>query len=181
MRITQSHAALIFSNSLSRSLLALNSRGDQAPRKDRGSTGSTAECDQDVCILYAKSNQTGNTYFTIDSRKEDGRKAQWAGQWLADATESIHLPGQSGIAVSLLTSSDCSQTPSYPTNCLYFLQSRTNRAAAPANDALRLKIIVVGAGLGGLATAIALAQHGHSVTVYEQTPQLGEVWTYIDN
>ncbi|KKA22978.1 Uncharacterized protein T310_2992 [Rasamsonia emersonii CBS 393.64] len=54
-------------------------------------------------------------------------------------------------------------------------QSRTNRAAAPANDALRLKIIVVGAGLGGLATAIALAQHGHSVTVYEQTPQLGEV------
>jgi salicylate hydroxylase len=34
---------------------------------------------------------------------------------------------------------------------------------------------VVGAGLGGLATAIALARKGHSVTVLEQASRLGEV------
>ncbi|MBZ6433075.1 MAG: FAD-dependent oxidoreductase [Acinetobacter pittii] len=38
-----------------------------------------------------------------------------------------------------------------------------------------LNIIVVGAGLGGLATAIALASSGHTVTVYEQAQKLGEV------
>jgi salicylate hydroxylase len=41
--------------------------------------------------------------------------------------------------------------------------------------ALKLNIIVVGAGLGGLATAIALARKGHSVTVLEQASRLGEV------
>jgi salicylate hydroxylase len=40
---------------------------------------------------------------------------------------------------------------------------------------LALSIVVVGAGLGGLATAIALASSGHSVTVYEQAAKLGEV------
>jgi Phytoene dehydrogenase and related proteins len=40
---------------------------------------------------------------------------------------------------------------------------------------VRLNIIVVGAGLGGLATAIALAISGHTVTVYEQAQKLGEV------
>jgi salicylate hydroxylase len=38
-----------------------------------------------------------------------------------------------------------------------------------------MRIVVVGAGLGGLATAIALASSGHTVTVYEQAPELGEV------
>jgi salicylate hydroxylase len=38
-----------------------------------------------------------------------------------------------------------------------------------------LNIILVGAGLGGLATAIALTQTGHRVTIYEQTTVLGEV------
>lgn len=33
----------------------------------------------------------------------------------------------------------------------------------------------MGAGLGGLATAIALARKGHAVTVLEQAPALGEV------
>lgn len=40
---------------------------------------------------------------------------------------------------------------------------------------IRLNIIVVGAGLGGLAAAIALARRGHNVTVFEQAPELGEV------
>lgn len=37
------------------------------------------------------------------------------------------------------------------------------------------KIIVAGAGLGGLAAAACLLQDGHDVAVYEQAPQLGEV------
>ena len=37
------------------------------------------------------------------------------------------------------------------------------------------KIIVVGAGLGGLATAACLLMDGHDVAVYEQAPVLGEV------
>jgi len=40
---------------------------------------------------------------------------------------------------------------------------------------LRLGIIIVGAGLGGLAAAIALTRKGHKVTVFEQAPALGEV------
>lgn len=39
----------------------------------------------------------------------------------------------------------------------------------------RLKIIIAGAGLGGLAAAISLLQAGHDVEIYEQAPQLGEV------
>lgn len=38
-----------------------------------------------------------------------------------------------------------------------------------------LDIIVVGAGLGGLAAAIALALSGHKVRVFEQAPVFGEV------
>lgn len=38
-----------------------------------------------------------------------------------------------------------------------------------------LNILLVGAGLGGLTTAIALTQSGHNVTIFEQTPVLGEV------
>ncbi len=37
------------------------------------------------------------------------------------------------------------------------------------------KIIVVGAGLGGLAAAACLIMDGHDVSVYEQAPELGEV------
>ncbi|KAH8671764.1 hypothetical protein BGZ60DRAFT_469293 [Tricladium varicosporioides] len=40
---------------------------------------------------------------------------------------------------------------------------------------VRLQVVIVGAGLGGLACAIALARRGHVVTVLEQAARLGEV------
>ncbi|RKL31235.1 hypothetical protein BFJ72_g11252 [Fusarium proliferatum] len=40
---------------------------------------------------------------------------------------------------------------------------------------VKLQILIVGAGLGGLATAVALARKGHEVTVLEQAATLGEV------
>lgn len=40
---------------------------------------------------------------------------------------------------------------------------------------MRLDILIVGAGIGGLATAVALARRGHKVKVFEQAPALGEV------
>ena len=38
-----------------------------------------------------------------------------------------------------------------------------------------MDIVIVGAGIGGLAAAASLLQVGHRVRVYEQAPQLGEV------
>jgi salicylate hydroxylase len=59
---------------------------------------------------------------------------------------------------------------------LEFLKTLNKNGTAPPPTAkLKLDIIVVGAGLGGLATAIALQQSGHKVTIFEQTPELGEV------
>lgn len=40
---------------------------------------------------------------------------------------------------------------------------------------MRLEVIVVGAGLGGLATAISIAQSGSSVTVFDAAKELQEV------
>ena len=37
------------------------------------------------------------------------------------------------------------------------------------------RVIIVGAGIGGLCTAIALQQYGFEVTVYEKVKKLGEV------
>jgi salicylate hydroxylase len=45
----------------------------------------------------------------------------------------------------------------------------------PNPSPLRLKILIIGAGLGGLAAAIALSQHHHSITILESAPTLGEV------
>ncbi|KAH8700322.1 hypothetical protein BGW36DRAFT_415423 [Talaromyces proteolyticus] len=69
------------------------------------------------------------------------------------------------------------ETPTYPTNCLYFLQDhmQVRIPPSPNRKSQLLDIVIVGAGLGGLATAIALAQSGHRVKVYEQASVLGEV------
>lgn len=88
--------------------------------------------------------------------------------------------------LKLPTMSKCLQQPSYPTRCLRFLSSvntgqstvestllngKIDTAAKP----ITLKVLVAGAGLGGLATAVALARRGHSVTIFEQAAALGEV------
>ncbi|KAE8382515.1 hypothetical protein BDV26DRAFT_253666 [Aspergillus bertholletiae] len=68
--------------------------------------------------------------------------------------------------------------PSYPSNCLHFAKSlmdTTSRVTHSETGPVLLDIIVVGAGLGGLATAVALRQVGHKVTVYEQSAELKEV------
>ncbi|KAJ6020092.1 hypothetical protein N7499_003383 [Penicillium canescens] len=69
--------------------------------------------------------------------------------------------------------------PTYPSNCLEFAKpfssSVTDSPDYLQSAKVPLNILLVGAGLGGLATAIALTQSGHKVTVYERTPVLGEV------
>src|SRR5262245_60042072 len=42
------------------------------------------------------------------------------------------------------------------------------------------RIIIVGAGLGGLAAAVGLRQRGFEVAVYEQSPELGEIGAGIN-
>ena len=72
------------------------------------------------------------------------------------------------------------QSTSYPSRSLHFLHVlnkgplRGTREDAPQAKLL-LKTIIAGAGLGGLATAIALRRRGHSVTVFEKASELGEV------
>jgi len=39
----------------------------------------------------------------------------------------------------------------------------------------RKRVVIVGGGIGGLASANALRQRGHEVSIFEQAPQLGEV------
>lgn len=72
----------------------------------------------------------------------------------------------------------------YPSNCLQFLQdvphlhlqNETNHTPTIVEQAqVKLNVLVVGAGLGGLATAVALRRRGHTVTVFEQAPELAEV------
>lgn len=84
-------------------------------------------------------------------------------------------------------------TPSYPTRSLQFLSQlkRDPQTTQERSDDIKpnftddraavipLRIIVVGAGLGGLSAAIALARRGHSVTILEQASKLGEVKYHI--
>src|SRR6266581_2935481 len=58
-----------------------------------------------------------------------------------------------------------------------------NRDASPAEDTGMPKtrrIIVVGAGLGGLAATVGLRRRGFEVEVYEQSPALGEIGAGIN-
>ena len=41
------------------------------------------------------------------------------------------------------------------------------------------KIIIVGAGLGGLVAGIALSKKGHKVTILEAASKLGEVTSQV--
>jgi salicylate hydroxylase len=38
-----------------------------------------------------------------------------------------------------------------------------------------MKVIIIGAGIGGLSAGLALARDGHTVTIYESAPRLAEV------
>jgi salicylate hydroxylase len=50
---------------------------------------------------------------------------------------------------------------------------KANPTTAPSE--LKLNVIIVGAGIGGMAAATALGRRGHKVTVFEDAPQIGEV------
>lgn len=72
--------------------------------------------------------------------------------------------------------------PSYPSRCLHFLNDAgkdrivsNGEDKQPATGSLSLNVLIAGGGLGGLASAVALARRGHKVTVFEQAPVLGEV------
>jgi salicylate hydroxylase len=38
-----------------------------------------------------------------------------------------------------------------------------------------MRVLIVGAGIGGLAAALALRRAGHQVGLFERAPELGEV------
>lgn len=66
---------------------------------------------------------------------------------------------------------DSSQPPQYLPDSIAdpIWEQKQRQASCP------LDIIIVGAGLGGLAAAIALTLSGHKVRVFEQAPAFGEV------
>lgn len=77
---------------------------------------------------------------------------------------------------------------SYPTRSFEFLKKAQRNATngdatatrhqEPLQESLKLDVIVVGAGIGGLATAVALQRKGHHVQVLEQAPEIAEVSLY---
>ena len=72
--------------------------------------------------------------------------------------------------------------PSYPTRSLRFLEALKpiqnglpNGTTEDSAKSIKLNVMIAGAGLGGLATAVALTRSGHNVRVFEQAPALAEV------
>ena len=91
----------------------------------------------------------------------------------------VEIPEVSQLQIEIYV--NCSprrKAASYPCGSLDFLSELHNDVSTTQDtpkSTVRLKIIIAGAGLGGLATAIALTHKGHSVTIFEQAPALGEV------
>jgi salicylate hydroxylase len=93
-----------------------------------------------------------------------------------DAHTNHHVNGQAnGVKKAV----EHTQAPIHPTRSLQFLQklssNGSNHESPPLQAKMKLQVIIVGGGLGGLACAIALARRGHTITVLEQATQLGEV------
>ncbi|KAL1611908.1 hypothetical protein SLS60_000130 [Paraconiothyrium brasiliense] len=66
-------------------------------------------------------------------------------------------------------------TPQRFDNVPNYTHDASSQTALPKEATIKLKTIIAGAGLGGLATAIALRRRGHEVTVFEKATELGEV------
>jgi cation diffusion facilitator CzcD-associated flavoprotein CzcO len=58
---------------------------------------------------------------------------------------------------------------------LYVDCSTRKRDNEMADTKTQFHIAIVGAGVGGLAAAISIAQGGHKATIFEQATELGEV------
>lgn len=56
-----------------------------------------------------------------------------------------------------------------------FVDNRAYRYGRQIPEEARLRVVIVGAGLSGIATAISAASSGHSVEVIEQAKELAEV------
>jgi heterodisulfide reductase subunit A-like polyferredoxin len=70
--------------------------------------------------------------------------------------------------------------PTYATGSFNYLRRAAKEHVNGSHDepetaTVKLDVAIAGAGIGGLAASIALARDGHSVTIYENAPALGEV------
>ncbi|KAH6877159.1 salicylate hydroxylase [Thelonectria olida] len=86
------------------------------------------------------------------------------------------LLNQDSSAMNGYTADKIYDYPSRSMSLLQRIQAANNDESLAADKTnVPLRVLVVGAGLGGLSTAVALARRGHTVTVLEQAAALGEV------